>query len=63
LKSKITVRLKAWETVGNFLIDIGGHLLKPLTISYKDFKLNKEAGLLKLLVSFIRNRIYNSTEN
>ena len=37
----------------NSLINIRGYLLKSLTIGYKDLKLNKEAGLLKLLVSFI----------
>jgi len=32
---------------GNSLIGIEGYLLKPLAISYKDLKLNKEAGPLE----------------
>jgi len=38
---------------GNSLIGTGGHLLKPLTIGYKDLRLNEEVRPLKLLVSFI----------
>ena len=49
--------------VGNSLVRTGGHLLKLLTISCKDFRLNKEVRLLKLLASFTRSYIRSSTEN
>jgi len=39
--------------VGNSLIGIKGYLLELLAIGYKDFKLSKEAGPLKLLVDLI----------
>jgi len=38
--------------VRNFLISIKGYLLKPLIISYKDLRPNKEARPLELLASF-----------
>jgi len=40
--------------VGNSLISTERYLLKPLAISYKDLKPNKEARPLELLVSPVR---------